>query len=461
MNNLDRRKKIGDGIRHSKIKKDISIGVNTDKYFNDENKYVDISDQYKKDTPNNVFNKSNNLTINNYLGDSSYKKDSFFLFIKRNKVFLKSVIFILLYLYILFFIFNKLENTEIEITPKTEKISEIKKISSYLRPEYNQLGFSIMMLSDSRQESVISDEKVNTSDRASGEITIFNNYSTEPQRLSPNTRFESVSGKVFRTSDNWIEIPGKTTKGPGTTKVIIYADEVGPEYNIDVTDFTIPGFKEAGLTAKYNDIYALSLKSFSGGFNGDRLKLSDNKRESTIHDLESELKENLINRLAIEKTNRAILVDNSIQIVFDVPVLEEDIKKGETRIIQKANIFAVIIDKKNLEDFLRKRYLHNVDKDDVYLLDSGNFKFVYGGGNIDFKELKNIDIDANIDAIFEWRLDINLIKESLRGLNKRDILDILKEFDEIDSAVIKIRPFWRKFISNDLNRIKIKNLGNI
>lgn len=459
MDNLHQRKKVSDGIRRSKIRKKV-INTETSRSFdvekiNAKENHIDIS---RKVIKKKITKEKQDFIINDYQENYINKKTSFFKnffrFLRKKKRLLKNIIFILLYCYFLFFIFNKLENTKITLAPKTEVIEGIESIKSYIAPEYDQLGFSIIMLSDSRKKNIKASEKITVSDKASGKITIFNNYSTESQRLSPETRFESVSGKIFKIPDGWVEIPGKTDKGPGSIDVIIYAEKTGPEYNIDITDFTVPGFKEAGLTAKYNDIYALSLKPFLGGFDGERLVIGDEQKKEVITNLENELKEILIKKLDIEKTDRVILIDNSVQILFKEPIVGEE-KSEESAIQQEAQIFALIVEKKHLENFLRKKYLPNVNKDDVYLLSSDNINFNYSGEEIDFKNLKSVNVEMSVNGIFEWKINKDLVIESLLGLEKKYISTILREFEEVDSATIKIQPFWQKHVSTDINNINI------
>lgn len=362
------------------------------------------------------------------------------------------IIFIFVYCLVLFFFFSKFEKTAIRLTPKNQEIREITSVRTYLEPKYNQLGFDIISLSDTREKILEATESVSVSERASGTITVFNNYSTEPQRLSPETRFKSVSGKVFKLSKEGITIPGKTSDKPGSIETRVYAEKPGPEYNIDVTDFTIPGFSEAALTEKYDNMYGLSLKPFSGGFNGERSKVGDEQKGVAINDLETELKELLIKRLEVEKTDKVLLVNNSVQIVFKEPVVE-DIEKNELRLIQDAQIFALLVEKKQLEKYLRNRYLSDVSDNDVYFDDFKNIIFNYTGEELDFKNLKKIELEMNSAGSFIWNIDIQLVAESLRGLRKEDVPVILREFEEINSADIQIRPFWKKTISDTISHI--------
>src|SRR3990167_860975 len=77
-----------------------------------------------------------------------------------------------------------------------------------------------------------------------GEITVYNNYNSEPQNLITTTRFESAKGFIFRIQRS-ITVPGtrlingKTT--PGSVRVEIIADKPDEEYNIPAGKFTIPG----------------------------------------------------------------------------------------------------------------------------------------------------------------------------------------------------------------------------
>ena len=47
--------------------------------------------------------------------------------------------------------------------------------------------------------------------KSSGKIIVYNNFSSEPQRLIIRTRFESPEGLVYRIPES-IVVPGKTEK---------------------------------------------------------------------------------------------------------------------------------------------------------------------------------------------------------------------------------------------------------
>ena len=93
------------------------------------------------------------------------------------------------------------------------------------------------------------------SQSASGVITIYNDYSTAPQTLITNTRFEAPDGNIYRIHQG-VTVPGATASAggaltPGTISVTAYADQPGASYNIGQTQFTIPGFKNDPSTASF------------------------------------------------------------------------------------------------------------------------------------------------------------------------------------------------------------------
>jgi hypothetical protein len=107
--------------------------------------------------------------------------------------------------------------------------------------------------------------------RAGGEITIYNNFGAQSQKLIKGTRFSTSDGKIFRIQDS-VTIPGKSGSSPGSVKARVVADSEGEEYNIGPTRFSIPGFKGS---PKYEGFYGESSKNMSGGSSGKSVDVSD------------------------------------------------------------------------------------------------------------------------------------------------------------------------------------------
>jgi hypothetical protein len=125
--------------------------------------------------------------------------------------------------------------------------------------------------------------------KARGTAVIYNEFSSEPQSLVATTRLETPDGKLFRLVEG-VTVPGMTDvsgkKEPGAIEADVIADQVGAEYNIEPTTFTIPGFKGGPKYAKFS---AKSMKSMSGGGGGSDIchhEIDMDKAESDAKDNE-------------------------------------------------------------------------------------------------------------------------------------------------------------------------------
>lgn len=82
--------------------------------------------------------------------------------------------------------------------------------------------------------------------KASGQMTIKNEYDTDTHPLQEGTRFVAPDGKVFRTTEA-TTIPGLTVAPgpiivPGSVTVGVIADQAGDSYNEGPAKYTIPGY---------------------------------------------------------------------------------------------------------------------------------------------------------------------------------------------------------------------------
>src|SRR5690606_3968936 len=131
-------------------------------------------------------------------------------------------------------------------------------------------------------------------------------------------------GKIFTLGPDEVIVPGKTPEGPGSIEVRLYAQQAGEEYNIESTDFSIPGFRELGLEDRYNSIYAVSTEKFEGGFIRQELYLSEEQKEHYADELRERLQEKLLERLEYEKTDIMYVVPNGVSIHTSEPILVSD-----------------------------------------------------------------------------------------------------------------------------------------
>ncbi len=111
-------------------------------------------------------------------------------------------------------------------------------------------------------------QTANSSAKAQGTITIYNNYSSAPQELVATTRFVTPDGKIFRLVNN-VTVPGAQVAAggaitPSSIDAPIVADQGGPAYNVGpVAKLLIPGFQNSA--AKYAGFYGQIKGQTTGG----------------------------------------------------------------------------------------------------------------------------------------------------------------------------------------------------
>jgi len=130
------------------------------------------------------------------------------------------------------------------------------------------LGYRTIELDKEVSKTVESDSEEFIQSKASGTITIYNEYSDKTQNLIKNTRFESPQGLIYTIQSN-VAVPGyKMVDGKkvaGSIDAKVVASAAGENYNVDSTSFTIPGFKGQ---EPYELFGAKSKTPISGGFDG-------------------------------------------------------------------------------------------------------------------------------------------------------------------------------------------------
>jgi hypothetical protein len=146
----------------------------------------------------------------------------------------------------------------------------VDKGLSRIDPVGSRVPGQVFVVKDSVTKRVLATGKQYVSKKASGTITIFNAYSSQPQNIVANTRFVTPSGIVFRITSGLV-IPGaKIENGriiPSSIDTQVVADKPGEQGNVGPTSkLTIPGFAK---TPKFAGFYGTLKEGTNGGFVGN------------------------------------------------------------------------------------------------------------------------------------------------------------------------------------------------
>lgn len=344
-------------------------------------------------------------------------------------------------------------SAQVYIEPRKELSSLDTTVEALLNSDANTLSFGVIALSDNVAVEIEADSEELVETYAQGRVRIFNDYSTAPQRLLPETRFESVDGKLFFSGEEEILIPGREGDVPGEVSTRIYAEEPGSEYNIEPTDFSLPGFLELGLDERYAQIYALSTESFQGGSREMKPSLSPERIQQHSQELEQKLGDQLKEQLIQQKTPEMILIQNSATIVFTEPRFSSR-SSGGGELILEGTIYALLVSRDELAQYLGESTL-NLNGNRVYFSDDSNPILVYQGDTIDYENINRATLTVKDQVQYIWDINSEPIKEALRGFSVDKLKDIAQEFQEIGKITVKNHPRWSKTLPYDLEDINL------
>ncbi|MDD2935610.1 MAG: hypothetical protein PHX25_04045 [Candidatus Pacebacteria bacterium] len=356
---------------------------------------------------------------------------------------------------ILGFLFSAiLSGAEIVIYPKQERVNfqlDLTAIKEGVQTEINGVSFKTVAITSEGSKVTKNFTEKQVAKKASGDIVIFNEYDSAPQRLVINTRFESPDGLIYRIPKS-ITVPGRKISSdgkvtPGSIQVTVYADAPGEEYNIGLSDFTIPGFKG---TDRFSKFYARSKTPMSGGFSGMMKVVADAELEGMTKEIKTNLEKDLKTQIYSQIPEGFVLYDEGIFFDFES---QNNVEEGDSvKVVQKGTLTAVIFDKNILSNFIAENVIDNLDDGTVEIVNIEDLKFtlperISGGDTLEFS--------LEGDAHFAWAFDENKLKTDLAGKPKKQIESILSQYDGIDNIEVILRPFWKRSLPSSVEKIKI------
>ena len=347
---------------------------------------------------------------------------------------------------LLLIIYSALGSAQIIIKPQTQQLDFQIKASassknSSVDSSFGSIPGEYFVLEETDTKTVPASGQKEVVQKAKGTIIVYNKQSAT-QTLVATTRFENPQGLIYRISKS-ISIPAN-----GQLEIEVIADQPGEKYNIDLTDFTIPGLKG---TQKFDKVTAESKTPMSGGFVG----LANVATEGDLDRAKSELKQKLfekINEKLKTKTANLITVESVEPVITSENISN---KAGEAtkeiKITMIAKLSTVAFSGKDIfkliDNFVQKT-------GDLTPLQE-SLTIQYKDPQIDEKEEK-LKFIILVKGKAGAKIDENQIIEKLAGLQEEEIKDIVKAIKEIETVRIILSPFWVNRIPNDKDKIKLK-----
>jgi hypothetical protein len=355
---------------------------------------------------------------------------------------------------------NIFQKTDIVINAKHEIIDYDKK--SFLASK-NKLGgeidFEIMINSDKRKRSIVLTEPKDVSEKASGSIILYNEFSTSPIKLASGTFISDVGGKTYKTNKA-VSIPGYKLDSnkkiiPGTVEVGIISFLAGEVYNGSPSEFHITSYKG---TSKFNKVYGKLKSPLVGGISGLVYTLNEEDKIKLDIIAKSSLKDDLYKKVKALVPPGYILYPDAV--TFSYKINEEIFSETpETEVEIDGLLSVVLLKEKSLFDNIIRISLPKVKGDElkeVTLPDLDKLVFSFNDPEQTIiKEIETISFSLTGDIDATWTPNVELLKNKLMGIHKNNAPTIFKEDPGITSAIVDIFPPWKKYITNDISKINI------
>ena len=349
------------------------------------------------------------------------------------------------------------------ITPRDEKIvfNNDQYTAKLNSNGINELSFEVLNVKQTTGEIIKATEEKDVNLKASGNIIIYNNYSTSPQRLINNTRFEANNGKIYRINSSVIvpglqKVDGKVI--PGSIEATVFADQAGEEFNLQLTDlngdFKIPGFKG---DPRYDSFYARLKTDILGGLIGKQRIINDDLRQATEEILKTKLKEQLLKELyAIKPENYLILKDGySIDYIKqpDTPIDSDTVK-----INMEGNLNGIVFNNEKLSKYLSNKKIEDFDNLSTEFIPSDTLVSTFiASDNTGLWKNNTLQIKFNGEATIKWLYDSEQIKKDFAGKSETDLKNLMIKYKtSVKSIRIMFRPVWTRYVPDDKNKIYIK-----
>ena len=289
--------------------------------------------------------------------------------------------------------------------------------------------------------------------KAEGEITIYNEFGASSQRLVQNTRFKAKNGEIFRLK-NAVTVPGATVDGgkvtaPGTIVAVVAADQPGPQYNIEPTDFTIPGFEG---TPKFVAFYGKSSGAMAGGaLSGIPFATKedlDGAKSALIAKFNKSAEE-LAGTEAPE--GMKVLPRARLAPAFDFSAGDPG-SDGKFTAKVKVNYGVFAFSESDISGLV-EQYIEGKFSD-ARQSSAESRTITYSDESLGANNL-SLGFTVKVSKVLKGSLDEAKIKNDLAGKNEEEMKEVLRANEAIESAEFSFQPVWISVAPRDPEKIKI------
>lgn len=339
------------------------------------------------------------------------------------------------------------------VVPKERVVAINSDFVGKRNPKDLEMPFEVITLEETGEKTVPATGEKTVEKKATGTVIIYNDYSSASQRLIKNTRLLTDDGKIYRLESSVVvpgqkKVGGKTT--PGSIEVSVVADQAGEEYNINLTDFTIPGFKEDN-DPRYEKFYGRSKVAMTGGYKGVIKTASEADRNAAFNEVSTSLKAKVINKAKEQVPQNFVLFDKATYVSIDTISPPE----GNT-IKLKATLHGIIFDTSLLSKLIAQKTLPQYDPaEKVEVIEIEKLSFSPNSLEVAPWQTGNLPFLLVGTTTIRYVIDADKLKKDLAGIPKDKKDEIFKMHPGIEEATPNLQPIWKSTFPEDPEKITI------
>ncbi|HPX94235.1 MAG TPA: hypothetical protein PLF30_01625 [Candidatus Moranbacteria bacterium] len=296
-----------------------------------------------------------------------------------------------------------------------------------------------------------------TGKKAEGSVTIYNEFSNAPQPLVATTRLETSDGKIFRIVKG-VTVPGTTLVDgeikPGAIEVQVVADQPGSDFNIDPSEFTIPGFKDS---PKYEKFYAKSTEAMTGGTSDENASGPAKVTQADIDKAKEKVKKALEEKIAETIANELSEDEISLEDAREIEAAKISISARVGQVLSSFNCSGTAAFKAIVfsESDIKKAIEKSVKGKDDSEYEWKAAKIEYATVQPDFeKNILELKIHGEVAATPV--IDAEKIKHEILGKRAEQLGDILRKYSSIKNVNVEFQPVFISRVPQYSKRVNVE-----
>lgn len=340
---------------------------------------------------------------------------------------------------VFFFVATSFSSATLTLTPRSETVVADGVYTLARKDTEGAIHYEVMTLDQENSLSVPANGVSKVEKKAKGTIIVYNAFDSKPQKLVAGTRFATSDGKIYK-ADSTITVPGMKGSTAGSVIADVTAAETGDEYNIGLSDFTIPGFKDSPRYAKF---YARSKTEMIGGAKGNQPIAKDTDILDARHKLEDSLKTTLLDRSKKETPDGYLFYVGSDTFSIAFLPNQESASSTDSLIVRaKGTLSAIILEKASLARVLALKKVPGYTSETVDIANPESLNFAFAKKDPSDTTPDSIGASLTGSAKLVWAIDEESLRADIAGISKADFQNVLKNHPEINRAEASFNPPW-------------------